>query len=213
MSFFSRLRTEAAHEWQVLLDHPFPRKLVNGSLSKKKFHYYLSQDDYYLDELLAALGMVVARTNHRNVRFFAVRLLHGTVEGEVVMHEALEREGGFHRYPTGRCAREYGRFLFFTALRGNERDFFTALAPCVVSYREIAVLRRREAGPNIPDIYRMWLEAYLDDSYQVLVREYIDMLDSLAAGMTDAAYARALALFLQGCRFEYAFWEESETSL
>ncbi len=209
MSLFSRLRTDAGNEWKTLLDHPFPRNLISGNLSLEKYYYYLSQDDHYLDELLAALGMVIARTEKRDIRYFSVKLLHSTLEGELAMHEEVAREGNFLQYPPGRCSREYGNYLILTALRGNERDFFSALAPCIVSYREIAVRTRRHMSQHLPKIYEMWLDAYLADSYRDMVRDYINMLDSLASGITHVDYERTLENFLQGCRFEYAFWEES----
>jgi len=98
MRFALECREIVASDWEKILTHPFLVELAHGVLPREKFDYYLSQDDYYLQDLLSVLGILVAKSRG-GVKNFAIHLLHDTLQGEVAMHEAIAREGGTKSFP------------------------------------------------------------------------------------------------------------------
>lgn len=196
-------------KWQEILNHPFLRELAQGTLPREKFFYYLSQDDAYLEDMLATVGVLVAKTPEQDLRRFAVRLLHETVQGEIAMHEMLEKEEGFTVHPPSPVALGYGDFLLRTAWTYGPFEILVSLAPCFASYRDIGLLYMREIGESTPPLYRAFFATYAGEAYGRLVEGFLVFLEREAEKASPSEKERAYALFARATEYEWLFWEES----
>lgn len=207
--YFEELRRKVETRWRDILEHPFLRELSRGTLPREKFFYYLSQDDHYLEDMLAAVGVLVAKARTPDLRRFAVRLLHETVEGEMAMHEALEKEGDSTPYPPSSVTLEYGDFLVRVAFLGTPLEMLTALAPCFVSYRDIGLRYAGELTERTPKLYREFFATYAGETYGKLVEDFLVFLEEEALQASPPERERAHALFARATFYEWRFWEES----
>ncbi|MGQ9623340.1 MAG: TenA family protein [Candidatus Caldatribacteriaceae bacterium] len=207
--FFAELRKKVQDQWEAILEHPFLRELALGVLPKEKFFFYLSQDDYYLEEMLSAVGVLVAKAGGKALRRFAVRLLHETVQGEVAMHEFLEREEGFSPVSPSAVTLEYGDFLVRTAYTFSPFEILVALAPCFVSYRDIGLRYHKRLTEGVPPFYRTFLASYASREYGGLVEGLLSFLEEEARSATPLQRELACVLFERAVTYEWRFWEES----
>lgn len=207
--FFAELRRRVDARWQEILGHPFLEELSSGTLPRRKFFYYLSQDDYYLEDMLAAVGVLVAQAKTKDLRRFAVRLLHETVQGEMAMHEALEKAGDYTPCPPSSVTLEYGDFLVRTAFLGSPLEILASLAPCFVSYREIGCRYVQKLSQNTPELYREFFATYAGEAYGKLVEEFLSFLEREALQASLPERERAYTLFARATEYEWHFWEES----
>lgn len=207
--FFQELLAGVETRWREVLEHPFLLELAAGVLPRERFFYYLSQDDYYLEDMLAAVGGLVVKAREKDLRRFAIRLLHETVQGEIAMHEMLEREEGFTVHPPSWVTLGYGDFLVRTALTGEPFDILVSLAPCFVSYRDIGIRYVRRLTENTPALYRAFFASYAGETYGKLVEEFLVFLEKEALRASPLAKERAHALFARATEYEWLFWEES----
>lgn len=207
--FFAKLRGKVQDRWEEILDHPFVRELAFGVLPREKFFFYLSQDDHYLEDLLSAVGVLLAKAKGKALRRFAVRLLHETVQGEVAMHEVLEREEGFSPASPSAVTLEYGDFLVRTAYTFSPFEILVALAPCFASYRDIGLRYHKELAEGVPPLYRAFFASYASREYGGLVEGLLSFLEEEARSATPLQRDLAHVLFERAVMYEWRFWEES----
>jgi thiaminase (transcriptional activator TenA) len=62
MSFFERLKTEAAAEWRAYTEHPFTIGMADGTLTEAAFRHYLVQDYLFLIEFARAYAVAVYKS-------------------------------------------------------------------------------------------------------------------------------------------------------
>ncbi|MCD6156651.1 MAG: hypothetical protein J7J32_06405 [Candidatus Atribacteria bacterium] len=209
MNFLEKFKEEFAREWDSLKEHSFLRDLAKGTLPKKCFFYYLSQDDYYLEDLLSAIGMLVVKADEKSLRRFAIKLLKETVDGELAMHELLEKHNEFSKSPKGKVALWYGNFLINIAFRKSTFVIIASMLPCFVSYLEIGTHYLNKTSPNMPSLYRAWLESYAGEDYRKLVEELCCWFEKEAQKAPDREKQEAKSVFKQAIELEWLFWEES----
>ncbi len=207
--FFKELYRGVRDRWERILEHPFLQELASSTLAREKFFFYLSQDDYYLEDLLAAVGILVAKAQEKALRRFAVRLLSETVQGEMAMHEMLEREKGFSVYPPGQVALRYGDFLLRTAYTFSPFEILVSLAPCFVSYRDIGLYYKGRLSERTFPPYRAFLESYAGEAYGRLVADFLFFLEEAARSATPWQKELAHSIFERAVMYEWHFWEES----
>lgn len=207
--FFRELFAGVQRKWQEILTHPFLLELAEGVLPREKFFYYLSQDDHYLEDLLAAVGSLVAKAQEKDLRRFAIRLLHETVQGEIAMHEMLEREEGFTVYPPSSVTLGYGDFLVRIAQTHEPFAILVSLAPCFVSYRDIGLEYMRKLTERTPALYRAFFATYAGEAYGKLVEEFLGFLEREALRASPSQREKAHLLFARATEYEWLFWEES----
>ncbi|MEN3202876.1 MAG: hypothetical protein ABDK87_04015 [Atribacterota bacterium] len=207
--FFRELYERVQDRWERILKHSFLQELASSTLSQEKFFFYLNQDDYYLEDLLAAVGVLVAKAREKALRRFAIRLLSETVQGEVAMHEALEKEKGFSTYPPGKVALEYGDFLLRTAYTFSPFEILVSLAPCFVSYRDIGLYYKDKLTEKTLPLYRAFFETYAGEAYGKLVADFLFFLEEMARLATPWQKELAHSIFERAVMYEWHFWEES----
>lgn len=207
--FFQELFERVQDRWQKILEHPFLEELAHGTLPREKFFYYLSQDDHYLEDMLSTVGILVSKASTKELRRFAVRLLHETVGGEVAMHEALEKEEGFVSYPPGEVTLRYGDFLLRSASTYGPLEILASLAPCFVSYRDIGLHYIGRVRETTPLLYRFFLESYAGKAYRDLVAGFLFFLEQEALQAKSREKEVACVLFARATQYEWLFWEES----
>lgn len=207
--FFQELYERVQDTWERILEHPFLQELASSTLPQEKFFFYLSQDDYYLEDLLAAVGILVAKAQEKALRRFAIRLLSETVQGEMAMHEALEKEKGFSVYPPGKVALEYGDFLVRTAYTFSPFEILVSLAPCFVSYRDIGLYYKDKLTEKTLPLYRAFLETYAGAAYGKLVADFLSFLEGMARLVPPRQKEIAHSIFERAVMYEWHFWEES----
>ncbi|MCX7667407.1 MAG: TenA family protein [Atribacterota bacterium] len=208
MAFIEECKQAVVLDWQKIVNHPFLVELTCGILPREKFAYYLSQDDYYLQDLLSTLGILVAKA-HGVTKNFAIRLLYETLHGEVAMHEIVEKEEGTNSFPKGETATIYGDSLLRTAYEGDVLDILVVLCPCFLSYQEIGERFFPQAGKSISSAYRFWLESYASDAYRRITDELLTHVEQEVKSISEGKQKRLLGLFQRATRLEYRFWEES----
>jgi len=208
MRFALECREIVASDWEKILTHPFLVELAHGVLPREKFDYYLSQDDYYLQDLLSVLGILVAKSRG-GVKNFAIHLLNDTLQGEVAMHEAIAQESQIQSFPKGEVASVYGDFLLRTAYEGDALDILIAICPCFWSYREIGERFFPQVDSHVPSVYLFWLGSYVSEGYGKLVDELLIRIEQEASAVEKEKKKRCFALFERATRLEYRFWEES----
>jgi thiaminase (transcriptional activator TenA) len=203
------LRDGCEPAWSQLADHPFVRRLADGTLEPERFRFYLEQNLFYLPRYarVMALGVAKAR-DERELRLFAAALQQ-VIDVEIPENRELlgrvcelgaEDRGGADEPAPGALA--YTSWLESVAGAGGTPEILAAVLPCTWSYGDIAKRLAPGAAPH--PIYSDWLRFFAGDAYSDVVERMRRDTDELIG---DADLEPLADIFRTGVRLERGFWD------
>ena len=214
MSFFERLKADAAAEWLAYTEHSFTKGLADGSLPEAAFRHYLVQDYLFLIEFARIYALSVYKSPKLADMREGAAGLSAILDVEMDLHVKLCAGWGLSPRDLEQASPAaemlaYTRYVLDAGMRGDLLALKVALAPCVIGYAEIAA--RLTAQPDAhaeANPYRVWIAEYAGGPYQDVATRARAHLDSLADRYaTPAREAELTAIFREATRLEIDFWE------
>jgi thiaminase/transcriptional activator TenA len=211
---FERLRSAAASDWALYVEHDFVRQLANRKLPEAAFRTYLVQDYLFLIQFARAYALAVYKGRNLADMRVAQKALSAILDVEMDLHVRLCGRWGLsatdlESAPEYAATVAYTRFVLDRGAAGDLLDLHVALAPCVIGYAEIAARIASEGAEALPDHpYREWIEEYSGEPYALVAASARRHLDDLAArAMTERRFADLVSLFGKASRLEADFWQ------
>ncbi|PKU25108.1 TenA family protein [Telmatospirillum siberiense] len=212
-TLFSRLRSDAAVDWEAFVGHGFVHRLGDGSLPEDCFRHYLGQDYLFLIQFARAYGLAVYKSETLEDMRQAAAGMAGILD-EMGLHVKYCHDWGITKaemagLAEARATLAYTRFVLDRGVAGDLLDLHVALAPCIIGYAEIGARLRKAAGSGLAgNPYRQWIDAYAGADYQALAGAQVAQIDRLmAARGGPGRYEGLLRVFRQAVRLETDFWE------
>jgi thiaminase (transcriptional activator TenA) len=179
---------------RACLDHPFVRRLGDGSLPAEVFGRYVAQDVYYLEAFFRAYALAAARCEGRHSAAVAFHRLMGGVLQELEMHAGHAASlgldlGAVTPHP---ATTAYVDLLLEVAWKRGLGPTIAVMTPCMRLYaflgRELAAARRDDHA------YRDWIETYSSPEADELAGTLEGLLDELAEDAPEIhrLYRRAM---------------------
>src|SRR4026209_2048686 len=166
MSFFERLKTEAAAEWRAYTEHPFTAGLADGSLPETAFRHCLVQDYLFLIEFARAYALSVYKSPTLADMREAASGVSAILDVEMNLHIKLCAGWGLsatdleHAAPAVEML-AYTRYVLDAGMRGDLLALKVSLAPCVIGYAEIATRLAALSDAQVStNPYRDWIAEY-----------------------------------------------------
>jgi thiaminase/transcriptional activator TenA len=208
--FTDTLWGEITPVYRKTVEHPWLRGLVDGTLPRSRFEYYLLQDAHYLRVFSQTLNVLASKAPRED---WAVTLSRHSIEAlevERQLHASLlgqfgipkERMRAAEVSPSGYA---YATHLLAAAHRGSFAEGLAAVLPCYWIYWEVGKELKKAGSKNAA--YQRWIDQYSDPAYGKTVAQVLEMMNTEAAALTDAQRARALRWFVVSSRYEYLFWD------
>ncbi|PER29927.1 thiaminase II [Bacillus cereus] len=214
MTFSQSLRKEVDSIWEASFNHPFVKKLGEGTLDLASFRYYVLQDSYYLSHFARVQALGAAKALELEITARMAHHAQNTYEAELSLHENFAKKLGItkeekdHFIPAP-TAYAYTSHMYRAAYEGHLGDIIAAILPCYWLYYEIGE-RLKVCQPEEP-IYQEWISTYGSDWFRTLVEEQIARLDAIAETVTEADRNRMKQHFIISSQYEYSFWEMAYT--
>jgi thiaminase/transcriptional activator TenA len=185
------------------IQHPFLKRLSDGTLPREKFEFYLQQDALYLTAFSEALHALAVKAPREEWRGILTKHATEAIDAERQLHDSI-----LH----GKTAREmaptnyaYTNHLLVTVARRPFVEGLAAMLPCYWVYQEVGTELKKRGSKNAD--YQRWIDQYSDESYQNTVAQVIRMMNSEAARLDPAARDRVKHWFTISARYEYMFWD------
>ena len=201
--FSDRLWSSIREIYAATLKHPFLTGLVDGSLPKDRFEYYLKQDSLYLVAFAEALGVLASKAPR--VDWMSTLNQHAIdcVKTERGLHEAILRGAAAKTMAPVNYA--YSNHYLATVHRKPFSEGLSALLPCYWIYWEVGRELRKKGSKN-PD-YQKWIVQYSDESYGKTVQLVLDMINEESKRLDEDRKQACVDLFVTSSRYEYLFWD------
>lgn len=214
MTFFERLKREAAAEWRAYTEHPFTHGMADGTLPKPAFQHYLVQDYLFLIEFARAYALAIYKAPSLADMREAAGGVSAILDVEMDLHVKLCASWGLtadeiEKAPAAPEMLAYTRYVLDAGMRGDLLALKVALAPCVIGYAEIATrLAATPKGLSPANPYSVWIGEYAGDAYQAIAAKAADHLERLALRYaTPARQDELIAIFREATRLEAEFWQ------
>jgi len=189
---------------------PFNRELAEGTLSRERFRFYITQDALYLGQYARILALAGARGPDGAVlHAFASSALEA-VAVEQALHEQYLAAFGVDAAQPGAAEPSpdclgYTSFLLATAYHEPWEVLVAALLPCFWIYWDVGNTVSARAAADNP--YRAWIDTYSDAAFGAAVRTVIGIADRAAAGATAGVRERMMDAFVRSSQYEWLFWD------
>lgn len=209
-SFSEELWESIAPTYGAILSHPFLAGVTDGTLAAEKFVFFVGQDRLYLRAFSRALSYAAGHAEDPDDTALFTGSASTAIAVEAGMHvELLE---GFGVDPSASdedrlspSGELYVQTVLAHAAKGPFADAVAAVLACFWIYAEVG---KELIGQGSPDPrYQRWIDTYGDPEFVATVESVLAIVDRLGAGASPAERERFQAIFAQGCRLEWMFWD------
>jgi thiaminase/transcriptional activator TenA len=208
--FSADLWETIAPTFGAIVSHPFLIGIADGSLPPERFIYFVEQDRLYLRAFSRALSFAAGHA----VNPADTALLTGSAATAIAVEEGMHVEllAGFGVDPEEMEPAElspngelYVQTILAQAARGPFSEALAAVLACFWIYAEVGKELIAKGSPD--PRYQRWIETYGDPQFAATVAAVLEIVDRIGAEAGEAERARVEAIFAQGCRLEWMFWD------
>ena len=192
-----------------ILQMPYIKELMAGTLPQRCFTFYIQQDELYLKDYGKALNAIVEllpKQSHKELfTFFAEE----AVLSEQQLHESFIKKLQIEpQTQKSKACLSYTNFLNECTLRGDLEVSLAAILPCFWVYNEVGkyVVANQNKKGNNP--YQAWIDTYSCDEFDNEVRQCIDVCDEYASTSPEKHDAMTEAYAI-GTLAEFNFWDSA----
>lgn len=205
---WSRVAWQAALPvYEAITRMPFIRELIDGTLPREKFLFYLGQDDLYISRYSRVLAHIASRAESTPMLETFLVFAKDGVEVEKSMHQGYLQDTPAPAEMSPAC------LLYTSTLRAQASEPLAveaaAILPCFWVYWAVGqyILSQVKDLENHP--YRAWIETYALESFTVSNQRAIDACDELAAKSSPEVQEQMTRIFTLCTRLEWMFWQSA----
>lgn len=195
--------------YNKILKLPFIEELINGTLNKEKFVFYIKQDAVYLAEygkVLAGIASKLRKPEHiQSFLYFA----NDTMSVEKALHEtffeSVDKSSAIEASPS--CL-FYTSYLHKQLANAPVEVSLAAVLPCFWIYKEVGdyILANQTKGDNP---YQAWINTYGGEEYSAAVEKAISICDEIAVSCTENQRQAMTEAFITCSKLEWLFWDSA----
>ena len=194
--------------YKEIISSSFVTELMNGTLDKRKFAYYIQQDALYISDfgkILTAIATKLSKPEH--IEAF-MGFAGDSLAAEKSMHQLfsaeLEATETFSASPT--CLL-YTSFLF-RQFNAPLEVMTAAVLPCFWIYKEVGeYILANQSKKNNP--FQKWINMYAGDEFAQSVEKAIGICDELAEACTEKQQDAMTDAFVACSKMEWMFWDSA----
>ena len=192
----------------AIQSHPFNQKMMNGTLDKKQFGYYIEQDIHYLKTYSQANAIMASRIDSQYAAQFKQSANYtGTTEQQNVHQVFIEQMGIKMTGVITPATRLYSQHLLQSVQHDPIPIAIASLLPCYWIYLELGYLFAKNSPTNNP--YAPWFNTYSSVSFRQATHEKIKLFDTFGAAQHVATQTAMKAQFRKSLVFEWHFWNDA----
>lgn len=192
--------------YQSIINMPFIKELMDGTLPIDKFQFYIAQDSIYLESYGKALAIIAAKAHSAQDSLAFIRFAEGAIVVERDMHKSYFKS--FNMTDKVHCqpaCHHYSHFLKSTAALDSVEIGMAAVLPCFWIYKKVGDYIYENHSKNNP--YQKWIDTYAGEKFGLSVTQAIDICDSIASQCTEQQQQAMTEAFVTSGRLEFFFWD------
>ncbi|MGL9759535.1 MAG: TenA family protein [Wolbachia sp.] len=199
---------KSKHVYQDIINQPFNQELMNGTLSRERFCYYIEQESFYLTNYANALAMIAARSrNVEHIEHFLEASLDA-IDEQQTFNSLLKKEFNFKE--TGNLTLAilaYTSYLRYISAVEPLEVTVAAVLPCFWVYKEVGLHIAKNSIYNNP--FASWIRNYSSEKFALGMKKTIDIFDNISEQVTKSVRQQMCDTFHKCVVLEWHFWHDT----
>lgn len=190
-----------------ILGLPFLKELMNGTLHREKFYFYLQQDAIYLSGYSKILAGISTKLTDVKQREAFLSFSSTTMVVESALHESYLKDAPkpLYKGPSPTCLLYIGflskQFLFYAV-----ETALAAVLPCFWIYQKVGdYILTHQTKNNNP--YQNWIDIYGSPEFAQDTKKAISICDVAAEKLSSQD--EMTEAFLYASKMEWMFWNSA----
>ena len=207
-NWYEKTRAKTEHIYQEIISHKFVKELMQATLDKDTFGFYVNQDSLYLSEYKKALVAVGSKCHRPDDTQFFYESATGIIQVEDALHKEFLQEQYKNPEPSPTCEL-YNSYLARIVNKESVEVGVAAVLPCFTIYKEVGdfILATQDNKGSNP--YQAWIDTYASDEFAEAVKQAIDIADTYALTASPESLAKMEEVFIKTSQLEWMFWDSA----
>ncbi len=201
------LWTHSLYLYETIRAHGFVQGILDGTLSKESFQFFLEQDRQFLCTFDDRLSVIVSKTPASLRKELSEILEAGSNEKDMITHLSSSYKKITDSFLNTQLAPNNQLYLSFLTTVTREQPYYVGLASvlaCFLLYNKIGhYLHDNQAK----DTYATWIEYYCGNEFTSSVSKLRAFMDKVSVTLPPGERERMLDYFKTAMKMEYMFWE------
>lgn len=190
-----------------ILKLPFIQELINGSLSKEKFNFYIKQDSLYLAEFGKVLSGIASKLSNSADSETFLEFAKDTMTVERSLHGSFLNTNDQNSQASPSCLL-YTSYLHKQLNQAPIEVCVAAILPCFWIYKNVGdYILANQTKRNNP--YQDWINTYGGESFTIAVEKAIEICDRLAEKSSSTIQNKMTEAFVMASKMEWLFWDSA----
>lgn len=194
-------------QFERITQHPFVQELMQGSLSRERFNFYIEQDGLYLSGYGRLLTGIATQLNAPLHRREFIAFAGENMDQERDLHASFLDQVSPDLEPTPACLLYTSHLLKHLAISPVEVAL-AAVMPCFRVYQEVGLFISKHQN-RVKNPYQTWIDTYSDGEHVDSVRRVEAICNEVAQQTTPAIRAQMLKEYQTSVKLEYLFWDSA----
>lgn len=189
--------------------HPFIQELMNGTLPREKFLFYLQQDSCYLTEYGKVLAAIASKLDNMQERDAFLYFASDSIKVESLLHDSFLKSAPKANYKgQSPACMLYTGFLFQQLSSRPIEIALASVLPCFWIYQKVGeyILEHQSIKDNS---YQSWINTYAGEEFTIAVNKAISICNERADVCTIETQQSMTEVFLYATRMEWMFWDSA----
>ena len=207
-NWYEETRKKTEHIFQAITKHDFVIGLMQATLDKDIFGFYVNQDSLYLSEYKKSLVTVGTKCHRPEETQFFYESATGIIEVEDALHKLFLEDKYCTPTPSPSCEL-YNSYLARIVNNASVEVGIAAVLPCFTIYQEVGDFILKNQDNNGSNPYQSWIDTYASDEFAAVVQKAIDITNTYALTASPENLAKMEEVFIKTSQLEWMFWDSA----
>ena len=207
-NWYEKNRVKTENIFQEIISHNFVNELMQASLDKDTFGFYVNQDSLYLSEYKKALVAVGSKCHRPEDTQFFYESATGIIQVEDALHKEFLEEKYKSPEPSPTCEL-YNSYLARIVQNESVEVGAAAVLPCFTIYKEVGDFILANQSNKDSNPYQAWIDTYASDEFAQAVQQAINIVDTYALTASPKSLAKMEEVFIKTSQLEWMFWDSA----
>ena len=207
-NWYEQTRAKTQPILQAIMSHDFVTELMQATLNKDTFGFYVNQDSLYLSEYKKALVAVGSKCQRAEDTQFFYESATGIIQVEDALHKEFLEKKYTNPEPSPTCEL-YNSYLARIVNNESVEVGVAALLPCFTIYKEVGdfILKNQQNKDSNP--YQAWIATYASDEFALAVEQAINIVNTYALTASPENLEKMEEVFIKTSKLEWMFWDSA----
>ena len=207
-NWYEAVSEKTEHILQQIKEHSFIKELMDGSLPKEVFYFYINQDTFYLSEYKKVLAEIGIKCAEENDTQFYLDAATGIINVEKALHQNFLKDQATSKQASPTCELNISYVSRLAHSRSLEEGL-AAVLPCFTIYQQVGDYILENQQNKVENPYQDWINTYGGEAFANSVRSAVAITSKHAARADAELIEKMNQAFEKASKLEWMFWDSA----